>query len=255
MIVKAMDNLAVSNYVSSKTVAGRGYNVRQNVTVRNSGYFNEAFNVTCYYGNQSLTSEMWNGFWSMGDALLDGRINQEDIDFIMANFNWHGPPGQNRADVNKDGVVNMKDIATCILHQGLEIWTYYLSGAAIGRALNVSLSIDDYAILSFTWNTSALPFGNYITGAYAEPVQNETILSDNQLELSVIVTIPGDLNGDYKVSLADLVLLANAYGTTPSSPWGTGLHQWNPNADIDGNLIVGLTDLVILALHYGQHYP
>lgn len=53
----------------------------------------------------------------------------------------------------------------------------------------------------------------------------------------------------FKVNLVDLVLLANAYGATPSNS------KWNPNADIDGNGVVGLTDLVILALHYGQHYP
>jgi hypothetical protein len=61
--------------------------------------------------------------------------------------------------------------------------------------------------------------------------------------------IPGDINGDSKVSLADLVILALAYGSKPGDP------GWNPNADIDGNGKVGLTDLVILATHYGQHYP
>jgi hypothetical protein len=63
------------------------------------------------------------------------------------------------------------------------------------------------------------------------------------------VTIPGDLNGDYKVSLQDLAILALAYGSKPVDS------KWNPNADIDGNGVVGLSDLVILALHYGQHYP
>jgi parallel beta-helix repeat protein len=59
----------------------------------------------------------------------------------------------------------------------------------------------------------------------------------------------GDINGDGKVNLQDLVLLANAYSSKP------GDAKWNPNADIDGNGIVGLTDLVIMAQHYGQQYP
>ena len=63
------------------------------------------------------------------------------------------------------------------------------------------------------------------------------------------VTIPGDLNGDGRVSLLDLVILAQAYGSKPGDP------KWNPNADIYGNGIVGLNDLVVLAQHYGQHYP
>jgi|SRR5271157_599134 len=49
--------------------------------------------------------------------------------------------------------------------------------------------------------------------------------------------------------LADLVLLANAYGSRP------GDAKWNANADIDGNGVVGLTDLVLLAIRYGQRYP
>jgi len=62
-------------------------------------------------------------------------------------------------------------------------------------------------------------------------------------------TIPGDLNGDGKVSLQDLVILALAYGSKPDSA------NWNPKADIDGNGVVGLSDLVILAQHYGEHSP
>jgi parallel beta-helix repeat protein len=66
--------------------------------------------------------------------------------------------------------------------------------------------------------------------------------------------ILGDINFDGKVSLVDLVYLANAYGTTPTSDGITGTpHAWNPNADINGDGIVDLADLVILAQHYGQH--
>jgi hypothetical protein len=65
----------------------------------------------------------------------------------------------------------------------------------------------------------------------------------------VRVTVPGDVNGDFKVTLADLVILATAYQSRPSQI------TWNANADIDGNGTVGLSDLVILAQHYGQHYP
>jgi parallel beta-helix repeat protein len=65
----------------------------------------------------------------------------------------------------------------------------------------------------------------------------------------LFTTMPGDLNGDSKVSLADLVILAQAYGSKPGDP------KWNPIADIDGNGVVGLTDLVILAKNYGKTAP
>jgi hypothetical protein len=76
------------------------------------------------------------------------------------------------------------------------------------------------------------------------------------LQIDDPVQIWGDINADGKVNLTDLVLLANAYGTTPASGGTPGTpHAWNPNADIGNSGLIGLTDLVILALHYGQHYP
>jgi hypothetical protein len=76
-----------------------------------------------------------------------------------------------------------------------------------------------------------------------------SFFSDTPVILTLNVTILGDLDRDGKVSLADLVILAQAYGSR------YGDSNWNPNADIDGNNIAELSDLVILALHYGQHYP
>jgi len=103
---------------------------------------------------------------------------------------------------------------------------------------------------SFTWNTTGETFGNYTISAYTSPVPGENDTANNPyIGGWVVVTIPGDLNGDFKVDLADLVLLALAYGSTPAAP------NWNPNADIEGNGVVGLPDLVILAQHYGQEYP
>jgi uncharacterized Tic20 family protein len=63
----------------------------------------------------------------------------------------------------------------------------------------------------------------------------------------------GDLNGDKVVSLSDLVIFAQAYGSKPGDP------KWNPNADIAGSKLGGpdgqvrLSDLVIIAQHYGFH--
>jgi hypothetical protein len=75
-------------------------------------------------------------------------------------------------------------------------------------------------------------------GNYATPM----VVSGN-----MTTTIPGDINGDGKVNLSDLVTLAVAYGSTPGSP------KWKPTADLSGNGKVDLADLVLLATHYGKH--
>jgi len=68
-------------------------------------------------------------------------------------------------------------------------------------------------------------------------------------QIKVLLTIPGDINGDRKVSLSDLVLLANAYGSTPGSP------KWDACCDVYRDNRISLQDLVVLALNYSKTYP
>jgi len=104
--------------------------------------------------------------------------------------------------------------------------------------------------LTFVWDTTDFAYGNYTISACAWPVPGKANLTNNIfVDGHVLVTIPGDLNGNFKVSLTDLVILALAYGSKPSDI------KWKPNADVDNNGVVDLSDLAILAVHYRQHYP
>ena len=126
----------------------------------------------------------------------------------------------------------------------------YANTTMISMLQNIALTSQTINTVTFSWDTTNVAFGNYILKACAGSVPNETNTSNNNATGGcVTVTIPGDLNGDFKVTLADLVLLAKAYGSVP------GDVKWNPNADINGNDVADLADLVILAQHYGQHYP
>jgi hypothetical protein len=127
--------------------------------------------------------------------------------------------------------------------------TLYANTSAIGYAVT-NLPNGAFTLIIFAWNTTGYPYGNYTLSAYAGPVSNETDMADNTfIGNQTSVTIPGDLNGDFKVGLGDLVILAQAYGSK------LGDAKWSPNADIDDTGVIGLSDLVILAQHYGQHYP
>jgi hypothetical protein len=111
-----------------------------------------------------------------------------------------------------------------------------------------SLDSSNSTTLTFSWNTDGLTVGSHILYLRVELFEDIDPL-DNVPEIKLIITgILGDINGDFKVTLVDLVLLANAYGSVP------GDTRWNPNADINSNGAVDLADLVILALHYNQHY-
>jgi hypothetical protein len=104
--------------------------------------------------------------------------------------------------------------------------------------------------ITVTLNSSSFAYGKLNIWAYASTVPGEVNTMNNTFnDGNVTVTILGDVNGDFKVTLADLVLLANAYNSQPGSP------KWNPNADLNADGVVSLTDLVLMAVHYGQHYP
>jgi general secretion pathway protein D len=131
------------------------------------------------------------------------------------------------------------------------------------ETFNVTLSVNSQSVDSQTttlnpgtsgtvalwWNTTTLGYGTYTMQVFIPPLPFQIDTSNNNFTTTAVVTIPGDLNGDFKVSLADLVILAQAYGSRPSNL------NWNANADIDGNGVVGLTDLVNLATHYGEQFP
>lgn len=114
-------------------------------------------------------------------------------------------------------------------------------------SVSEAVSVFWSATFTFIWNTTGFDYGSYIICAYATPVANETDTSNNNCTVGMIkVTIQGDINGDFKVGLLDLVNLALSYGSKPDDP------NWNSNADIDGNDIVNLGDLVYLAWNYGK---
>ncbi|MGD0160668.1 MAG: G1 family glutamic endopeptidase [Candidatus Bathyarchaeia archaeon] len=113
---------------------------------------------------------------------------------------------------------------------------------------DVTLSSGNSTDIILSWNTTSIAYGNYTISAYAWPVPDETNTTNNNCTGgSVIVSIPGDLNGDFKVNISDLSIIARAFGSSPNSA------NWNPNADIDDNGKVNMSDIAILARHYGQH--
>jgi len=94
--------------------------------------------------------------------------------------------------------------------------------------------------LSFTWNTANFKLGNYTLNVLA---------GDLSARSAVVLTIPGDINGDFKVDMKDIATIAAAFGSKPGSA------NWNPNADINNDGKIEMKDIAIAAANFGQHYP
>jgi hypothetical protein len=59
-------------------------------------------------------------------------------------------------------------------------------------------------------------------------------------------TLIGDVNGDGKVDMKDLVIAGQAFGSYPEHP------RWNPQADVNSDGKVDMKDLCIIASHFGD---
>lgn len=270
---------AVNNTNAEKTFVGQGQTAKFNVTVANDGNVDETFNVTLYRIGGAVqlmlngsASAGWNGTIpgpsvtvNLGDTValtltsLDGLPHQFFVDY---NGNLVPDTGEPTSPVfsatttyifiaNTSGTYDYY----CAFHPAIMHGTFIVTSssttvAMTSQAVSPPLAPGESRVLTFSWNSLGVGFGNYSLKAVADTVSGETNIANNNFTDGVIsVTVPGDINGDFKVNLSDLVLLANAYGSIP------GETKWNPNADISDNGIVGLSDLVLLATHYGQQYP
>jgi hypothetical protein len=127
--------------------------------------------------------------------------------------------------------------------------TIYANGITINMT-QIILSTHSFTSLTFYWNTTDFTKGNYTISAYIVPVENEMDTADNSFKDGwVVVTIPGDVDGDFDVDIYDVVKLCAAYG------YEMGDLEYEANCDIDGDGDIDIYDIVIMCNHYGEAYP
>jgi PKD repeat protein len=112
----------------------------------------------------------------------------------------------------------------------------------------ITLTTGSSASITFMWNSTGFAYGNYTISAYAWPLPSERDTADNTyIDGWVLVTIPGDVDGNGKVSMRDIGLICKAYGSYPGYP------TWDPNMDVNGDGKVDMKDLGYACIYYGQH--
>jgi hypothetical protein len=101
----------------------------------------------------------------------------------------------------------------------------------------------------------AFTLSNVLAGTYTLHVTGSKWLARN-VEVDTtegdvsglsLTQLPGDINGDNKVDILDLGLLADAFNTDPTSP------NWNVNADLNCDGKVNILDLGLLADSFGKN--
>lgn len=125
--------------------------------------------------------------------------------------------------------------------------TAYANTTIIGTQ-PVTLTRRNSTTILFTWNTSGVPYGNYTISANATIVSGETDTADNTyIDGIVQVTIPGDIDGDGYVTIADVSFVAVRFGLS------SGDGGWDSRADIDNDAWITIADVSFVASHFGEH--
>jgi hypothetical protein len=135
------------------------------------------------------------------------------------------------------------------VNETFTVTAYVDTNVSIGVQNVINLLPGANTTLTFYWDTTGqLSCTNHTLSANASLVPFEFNATNNFFTSPNLVKIKifGDINGDGKVDLFDLVLMANAYGSK------VGDLKYNPEADFNNDGKVNLLDLVTLATHYGQ---
>jgi hypothetical protein len=124
--------------------------------------------------------------------------------------------------------------------------TAYANSTSIASQ-NVTLASGNSTVVAFIWNTTGFAKGNYTISGAADVVSGETNTADNNVtDGMVLVTLVGDVNGDRKVRVDDILAVATAFG----SNWGEP--KYSPNLDINDDRKIRVDDVLAAATHFGE---
>jgi hypothetical protein len=145
---------------------------------------------------------------------------------------------------------------TCI-NQGSYTESFNVSLSAntteIARLENITLPNDAFTTSTIVWNTTEFSRGFYNLTTCAEPVPDESNITNNNCTAIVRIGFAGDVSSatvgspDGTVNMRDVQYLILRFNTNPSSP------NWNINADINDDSTVNMRDVQIAILNFGKH--
>jgi hypothetical protein len=131
--------------------------------------------------------------------------------------------------------------------ENVTITLYYnISSNKIIGAQNVALSIGQNETVAFVWDTTDVPYCHNYTLTAVATISADNNPADNTLDGGPVkVRILGDMNGDGKVDILDVVEFANYFGLHK------GDARWNADADMNRDGITNILDAIIIAEHFG----
>lgn len=274
-------DVAVFSVKPSKTIVVQGNTLTIEVVAQNHGTQSEIFNIDLY-ANSTLIGFKQNVGLPPGE-LYPVNFNWDtssfalDVYTLTANVTIVAGETNTADNTYVDGTVTVaiRDVAVTsvapastsayqgygyiVVFVGLKnegtvgeevTVTAYYNSSIIGIQ-TVSIEKGSTLTLTFIFDTEYAAYGIYILSADADLVPDETDLSDNYLvDGTVVVHIPGDINGDRAVNIVDWSLIsAHWYPGPPRGPSG-----YDPVADVNMDGAVNIMEVSIVSAHWGQSW-
>lgn len=168
-----------------------------------------------------------------------------DVAIVELSFSNYRP---------KQGVDNVT-ITVVVLNNGtipetFDVTITNATGSPIAMLNVFDLGMGSNATLRYEWNTSDVPIGTSTITASATVVPSDINPTNNERSRSLTVISPTgpntDLNGDGRVDMVDIAMVAHAFGTHEGDP------RWIPVADINGDGRVDMVDVATVAHDFGR---
>jgi len=273
------NDIAILSVTPSKTVLGAGTKVSIWVIVWNKGNSSETFSVNLFYnaslmgtlpvtltpGNETTLVFSWDTTGvAKGKYVISAYADSVPGEIeITDNVYIDGVISIELHDITIVNITPSKTVVGHGYHLNINITvanqgdytetfnvTVYANETIIATLVDITLISRTSTAISSTWNTSGFAKGNYTISAYAWPVPGETDLGDNTfVDGWVIITIPGDVDGDFDVDIYDVVKICAVYGSN------MGDANYVPNCDINCDGKINIYDVVIACVNYGKKYP
>ena len=120
----------------------------------------------------------------------------------------------------------------------------------IATISNIDISRRNCTAITFQWDAASFAYGYYTISVSVAPVLGEDDTGDNTMVYGmIIITIPGDVNGDRTVDVLDRAGISAHWSGPPTGPLG-----YDANFDINGDGRIDVLDRAIASAHWGQHW-
>jgi len=215
-------------------------------------YWDDYMGTDLYWGPyQNIT-----GSDGIGDTPIIINEHNRDRYPLMTRFRFHDVAVLNVALGSDEVFVGwIVDINITVKNTGghresINVTAFY-DDAIVGTLIVYNVSVGESITVPFAWNTTGLtPCHSYVVKGEAGAVPGEANLDDNVYVAGLVkIKFMGDINGDERVDIRDITIVAMAFGSK------LGDERWNQIADLNIDDVIDIRDITLTAINFGKKCP